>query len=550
MKVRTFGLSIALTLFCMIFSCSTSDDVVEREKPEKPTVITDTVIVRDTVYSRDTVYERDTVYVPDTVVVEDTDPRILEFQLLESQNPTTLVSNIDCKISGDSLIEGWIPHIASDKHFIPHFTCVGNVSINNSRVASDTTVIDFSQPVVLKVEEGTSSKTYRVLIHAFTGLPVCWIETDDGKDIYSKYQLKKGHIKIQEDVVTRSAGEVFEADMQIRGRGNSTWELDKKPYKIIFDEKQKIIGMPSGKSWAFLANYADKSMIRNRVAEHLGNMSRLSWTPRSRFTEVFLNGRYQGTYQVIEKISVSKHRVDIGEDGFILEIDAYAPGEADARFFYANRLPQPINIKAPEVKMYDQKFVQAKSAIYEAETALYGNNFKDEETGWRKYFDEASMVDWYIINEIAKTWDAIRWSSTYMTWVPGEKIFMGPLWDYDIAFGNSESGGDGCDSRPQGFQIKNQAWISQLFRDPYFVQLVKERYQYFYSQKSAIMAEINADANYLKLSVQENDNKWQILYNHTWRNRDIWGSYMNEVENLKEWLNIRMDWLKEQFDKM
>ena len=82
------------------------------------------------------------------------------------------------------------------------------------------------------------------------------------------------------------------------------------------------------------------------------------------------------------------------------------------------------------------------------------------------------------------------------------------------------------------------------------MQLVKERYQYFYSQKSAIMAEINADANYLKLSVQENDNKWQILYNHTWRNRDIWGSYMNEVENLKEWLNIRMDWLKEQFDKM
>ena len=549
MKGKAFGLAFALIVFCMVFSC-TSEDTVESKKSEQTDVPAktkpDTVIVRDTVHERDTVYVTDTV----TVTLEDTEPRILEFQLLESQNPSNLISNVYCEIIGDSLIEGWIPHIASDKHFIPHFTSVGSVSIDNHPVESDVSVVDFSRPVVLKVDEESNSRTYQVQIHAFTGLPVCWIETDDGKDIYSKYDFKKGHIKIQEDVVTRSAGDVFEADMQIRGRGNSTWDLPKKPYKVMFENKESFLGMPSGKMWAFLANYADKSMIRNRVAYYLGNISKLSWTPRTRFAEVFLNGRYQGTYQIAEKVNVSKHRVDIGEDGFILEIDAYAPGEADARYFRTNHLAQPINIKAPAVKMYDEKFNQAKSQIYEAEKALYGSNFKDEETGWRKYFDAESMVEWYIINEIAKTWDAIRWSSTFMTWVPGEKICMGPLWDYDIAFGNSESGGDGCDSRPQGFQIKNQPWISQLFRDPYFVQLVKDRYQYFYSKKSAIMAEINADANYLKLSVQENDNKWQVLYNHTWRNRDIWGSYMNEGENLKEWLNIRMDWLKDQFDKM
>ncbi|MBP5777559.1 MAG: CotH kinase family protein [Prevotella sp.] len=480
----------------------------------------------------------------------DTEPRILEFQLLAANNPERLISNVNCEIIGDSVIEGWIPHITSDKHLIPHFTSVGSVSIENNRVVSDTTVVDFTQPVVLKVEEEQNTRVYRVLIHAFTGLPTCWIQTNDGKDIYSKYDFKKGHIKIQEDVVTRSAGDVFEADMQIRGRGNSTWDLPKKPYKVMFENKESILGMPSGKSWSFLANYADKSMIRNRVATYLGNLSRLSWTPRSRFAEVFLNGRYQGTYQITEKVSISKHRVDISEDGFLLEIDAYAPGDVTARYFYTNRLSQPINIKEPVVKMYDEKFNQAKSAIFEAEKALYGNDFKDEEKGWRKYFDAESMVDWYIINEISKNWDAIRWSSTYMTWTPGGKIIMGPLWDFDIAFGNSENGGDGCDSRPQGFHIKNLAWISRLFEDPYFVQLVKERWPYFYSKKSAIMAEINEDANYLKLSVLENDNKWQILYNHTWRNRDIWGSYMNEIENLKEWLDVRMDWLDKEFSRM
>ena len=82
------------------------------------------------------------------------------------------------------------------------------------------------------------------------------------------------------------------------------------------------------------------------------------------------------------------------------------------------------------------------------------------------------------------------------------------------------------------------------------MQLVKDRYQYFYSKKSAIMSEINADANYLRLAAQENDNKWQTLYIHTWRNRDVWGAYYNEVEYLKEWLDVRMDWLKKEFDDM
>lgn len=546
MREKSLSLCLSLTLLCIVFSCSSSDDTVE----PKTVLVRDTVFVKETVLERDTILERDTLFLPDPAKQEDDQPRILEFQLLKSENPVGLISNVNCEIFTDGLIEGWIPHITSDKHFIAHFTSRGSVSIDNNPVTSDVTVVDFSHPVTLKVENEGAAQTYQVLIHSFTGLPVCWIETDDGKGIDSKFEFKKGHITIREDVVTRSAGDVFESDMMIRGRGNSTWDLPKKPYKVKFDTKQSILGMPSGKPWAFLANYADKTMIRNRVAGYLGKWSCLAWTPQSRFTEVFLNGRYQGTYQVAEKISISDHRVNIGEDGYILEIDAYAPGEYDARYFYTNHLTQPVNIKEPLVGMYDQKFNQVKTAVCEAEAALYGPNFKDPETGWRKYFDAEAMVDWYIINEIAKTWDAIRWSSTYMTWVPGEKIIMGPLWDYDIAFGNADSSGDGCDSRPTGFHIKNMAWISQLFRDPYFVGLVKDRYQYYYSKKSDIMAEINEDANYLRLAVQENDNKWQTLYVHTWRNNEIWGSYMNEVEQLKEWLDIRMDWLKKEYDDM
>lgn len=544
MKGKSFGLIFTLMVLSMVFSCA-SEDTVEPEKPEgKEIPETKT----DTVYVRDTMYVRDTVHVSDTVVVGDTEPRMLEFQLLASQNPAILIDNVNCEIIGDSLIEGWIPHITQDKLLIPHFKSIGQVSINGSSVVSDVTTIDFSEPVKMVVGEGVEAKTYRVLIHAYTGLPVCWIETEGRKKIESKDEYLKAHMTIQKDVVTR-ANNAFETDMMIKGRGNSTWLVPKKPYRIKLDKKESILDMPKGKAWALLANYMDKTMIRNRVAYYLGEKSKLDWTPHSRFVEVWINGRYNGNYQFIEKYTVSDQRVDIGDDGFLLEIDAYASGEKDARYFFTNYLPQPINIKEPKIEWSDSKFALAQNQVMEAEAALYGSNFKDPESGWQKYFDATSMVDWYIINEMAKSWDAIRWSSTFMTWTPGEKIFMGPLWDYDIAFGNADAS-DGCDSSPQGFQIKDQAWISRLFEDPYFVGLVKERWKFFYGLKSAIMSEINADANYLRLSVQENDNKWQTFYKYTERNRDIWGAYYNEIEYLKEWLNTRMDWLDHQFSNM
>lgn len=543
MKEKTFGLALVLIVFGMVFSCTKDEDVVT---PETPDPVRE--IVHDTVQVHDTVYVRDTEQVPDSIDVKEGEPLVWEFTLLASKNPERLVSDVRCEITGDSLIEGWIPHLTDDKLLKPHIKCIGKVSVNGIPVTSDITEIDFSDPITLKVEEDGNIKLYKVLIHAYTGLPVCWIETEGRQKIESKDQYLKAHMTIKKDVVTRASAP-YEVDMEIKGRGNSTWQLPKKPFRIKLDAKESILDMPKGKSWVMLANYTDKTMIRNKLAYYLGSLSRLDWTPQSHFVEVWINGRYNGTYQFCEKVSVSKQRVDISEEGFLLEIDAYASGEADSRYFVTQVLPQPINIKEPQVTYGDANYNLVRNFVLEAESTLYSYYFADPETGWQKYFDATSLVDWYLVNEIGKSWDAIRWSSTFMTWTPGGKIVMGPLWDYDLAFGNADAS-DGCDSSPEGFQIKPQAWMHRFFEDPYFVQLVKERWQYFYAKKKVIMAEINADANYLKLSAQENDNKWQTFYRYTERNRDIWGSYMNEIEYLKHWLNVRMEWLDKEFAKM
>ena len=123
---------------------------------------------------------------------------------------------------------------------------------------------------------------------------------------------------------------------------------------------------------------------------------------------------------------------------------------------------------------------------------------------------------------------------------------MGPIWDFDIAFGNTNYANRG----PEGFWIKTANWISRMFEDPAFVAKVKERFNYFYSKREDIMREINENAMYLKYAVQENENRWHTFYTYTWPNYDIWGSYNNEVQCMKEWLNARFEWLKGEFDKM
>jgi hypothetical protein len=275
----------------------------------------------------------------------------------------------------------------------------------------------------------------------------------------------------------------------------------------------------------------------------MGSISSLDYTPRYHFVELMLNGMYMGTYQLGEKLKIGKDRVNVGDDGFLLEIDAKAAD--DEVTFMTEHLEQPVNIKDPEVVVEDENYNYIKSYLMKAENALYAENFTDETEGWQKYLDLDSFVDWYLINEIAKNCDAAFVSSCYMNLKRGGKLKMGPLWDFDLAFGNidySES------YDPKGFLIKYVSWYSRLFQDPAFVAKVKERFNYFYSHKDDIMRDINENAQYLRYSVEENNNKWGTLYNYTWPNYDIWGNYLNEVQYLKNWLNERFEWLKKELE--
>lgn len=461
---------------------------------------------------------------------------ISKFKFSVDDNKMQIINDIEFKIE-DNRITGRIPYYTKLESLIARFeTNASMVKVGETIQISGVTANNFVEPVEYTVlHEDGSEETYTVEVTNFTGLPVLFIYTDNKEPIASKDNYVNGTIFFD------GAGE-FEnltAPMRIKGRGNSTWSMPKKPYRIKFDEKQSMAGFPANKDWVLLANYADKTSLRTEVAFNISRNTSLEYTPRTQHVEVFINDVYNGTYVLTEQLKIGKDRINVTDDGYLLEVDQLSRLDEGDVYFTTDRIL--LNIKDPDVELNSERYNWIRDFVIAAENALYGVNFKDPQNGYAKYIDVGSFVDWYLVNEITKNNDAKFFSSCYMNITPGGKLKMGPVWDYDIALGNVNYNNN---YDPTGFWIKNSKWISRLFEDPAFVELVKERYNNLRGIiLNNIIAELNQDASYLSWSMIENNNKWGTLYTYTWPNDAIWGSYNNEIQYLKTWLSQRISWL-------
>jgi hypothetical protein len=464
--------------------------------------------------------------------------KLLSFKFLAENNPRNLLKDVNFEISADNEVSSFISYILENRKFIPTYeTTYGVLMLGDEEVVSGETELDCSLPLELKLVSEDETLTYKLSIRYFTGLPIVYINTEDKKPIESKDEYVKGSVRIVSNNVNGVPD--FESAMKIKGRGNSTWNFAKKPYKMKFDSKVSLLGEPEDKEWVLLANYTDKTQIRNEIAFFMGELSSLDYTPRTHYVEVVLNGIYNGTYQLCEQLKISKSRVNVGDDGYLLEADMKA--DADDVTFKVTHISQRLNIKDPEVEVDSEAYTYVVNHLNYIDEVLFSDNFADPVEGYAKYMDVLSFVDWYLINEITKNPDSRFDTSCYMHLSRGGKLTMGPLWDYDIACGNINYHVLAAD--PEGFWVKSVPWYVRLFEDPAFVSLVKERFAYFYGKQNEIFAEINRNAEYLQYAAVENNNKWGTLYNYTWPNNEILGTYQSEVQNMKNWLIRRFEWL-------
>ena len=372
----------------------------------------------------------------------------------------------------------------------------------------------------------------------------------------------------------------FEGSIGIEVRGSSSRDQPKKQYGVEVrdadgqDQAVALLGMPEESDWVLYAPYNDKSLIRDALAYRLGR-SLGRYAPRTRFCELVLNGEYQGVYVLIEKIKRDKDRVDIaklkeedisGEDvtgGYIIKIDkiegsggegwisAYPPleGKSNQAIFFQYHYPKADKI-TPEQQTYIQQFMAS------FEGALSSDNFADPTQGYAQYIDVGSFVDYFIANEVARSPDAYR-ISTFMhkqKSTDGGKLAMGPIWDFNLGFGNVDyclKGGTeglvtGFNSVCSQDEWLVPFWWSRLLEDPAFAGQLGSRWAELRSNALAtdrILAQVDSAATLLNEAQERNFVRWPILGQYVWPNAFVGQTYQEEVDQLKNWISARMSWL-------
>ena len=386
----------------------------------------------------------------------------------------------------------------------------------------------------LKFEAGTS-KEYCIYSRSFTlktegteglivktGLPIIYINTENSKEITSKEDYLNATFRINGRGVAEGLDEVT---CQIRGRGNTTWGWPKKPYLVKFDSKQSLFGMPKHKRWILLANFMDRTMMRNLVAMKVSSMTNLDWTPRCQSVELVLNGKHVGNYLLIEQVRVDKNRVPVTEmapediegealtGGYLLELDFHFDNKFQwlSEFGHSNEWiwgrndVVPFGIKYPdEDDINNTQINYIKEYINDTATALYGDDFTDPEKGYAAWIDIDSFIDYWIVFEVMGNHELGNPGSVYMHKDRGGKLIAGPCWDFDWGVLSYKTS-------PQartGLLNSKAIWYARLFEDPAFREKLKKRFEELLPKLETIPDYIDQMEKTLSQSAALNFSMW------------------------------------------
>lgn len=498
------------------------------------------------------------------------------FSFLMEHNPS-LSADVTCTVNEDGTITGTFTDILKSYILIPSFELdCEQATVGAVVQTSGKDKHDFSKSVSyeVKMNDGTyRTFTVKMSIPKVPKLPVFRINTENAYPILDKKNYIPGTVVIEDPdgaYWDTPRLEVKIVENGIRGRGNSTWDMPKKPYKIKFDEKISIFGLGEDKEWVLLANYADKTLLRNVVAMKLSEIVGMEWTPSMLPVEVYLNDEYMGCYTFSEHKKVSKHRVDldiVGESdnsGDAVTGDYYMEIEQnldETTCFRTSICGIPMMFSDPEVPTAAQ-YDYIVGYFYDAENALMGNNFTDPDNGWQKYIDIESFAKAYIVNELTKNIDGNMRKSSFITKEKGKKLEMYHLWDYDLTLGNCNYLDDefGATDGPEGWFIKDFScnywthgwnhtnWYTRLTDDPAFCAKVKEIWDKHHQELSSIPDFIDVKAMIMEDAQKRNFKRWDILNTSVWPNVVVKGTYAGEVEYLKDYYTKRFRWLDGKFN--
>lgn len=376
-----------------------------------------------------------------------------------------------------------------------------------------------------------SSNAFKVASNSIfglnTGLPVVVLNTPNATPIVSKEEWIAGATV----TIYNPDGSIdYDGKLSVKGRGNSTWsQFPKKPYAMKLDNKSEILGMKKHKRWCLLANWMDRTLIRNDVAFEISRRTQLEWTPSGKFVELILNGEHKGNYYLCEQIKVDNNRVNIAKDGgFLMECDLWY----DEEFKFKTKLHNvPWQFKAPDWVTQEQ-FDYLYNFVAEFEQSLF-TEASFIQRKYINYIDSGSFVDWWLVNELAQNSEVNQPKSAYVYMDKDGKLTAGPVWDFDWGTFIPKD-------KYNYIAMGQKYYIYQMFRDKEFRKLVKARWTSYKAALSGIPAYIDEIASKLTESDKINITMWPI--NKT-TNQDESLSYKEAIAKLKQAYEGKFQWL-------
>ena len=429
-----------------------------------------------------------------------------------------------------------------------------------------------------------------------TNLPIVWIEVG-ARDI-DRYRRIDARMKIIDngpgnlnyaDTVAHPGQRIdYSGHIALRYRGNSTYnDSPKKPYsfrtldgtlKYGSKKKVKILGMGKDDNWALMAPYSDKSMMRDMLTYELMRPW-MEFTPRGRYCEVFLNGTYYGVYILCEVVSKGKHRLNLdkpGKDGdaltgdYLLEVDCNDEPTYTSHYHPVSSQGVPykdkvilIQYKSPDLdELNERQLAYINGRVNQMEAALASQDYRNPQTGYRRYIDVASFIDYQLATELGHNVDGYRLSGKFYKRRDGlDGRFKMAIWDTNLAYGNTKNC-EGWRTDTWIYQSNDVLygagevylvpfWWYRLNTDPDYTNALKARWAQMRAanlSESRIMATVDSLATLLTSHGAEarNSQAWPRWGQYVWPNYYIAKDFNDEIAYLKRWLHDRIAWMDEQ----
>lgn len=339
-------------------------------------------------------------------------------------------------------------------------------------------------------------------------------------------------------------------DAEIRGRGNSTWNLyPKKPYRIKFSEKTSLFGEAKNKSWVLLAMYNDFSYIKDRLAFTLADsIGSDAFVPSYNYVELYLNGTYKGIYLLTDQVDENKGRAGVKFDftaedkevPFLVEIDEYAPDEGEEGIHYFTVSGRYFAIKYPEEdeRYTDEQFTYIKEYIETVDALCRKKNVTLSELS--EYLDIESFMDFYIVQELMGQTE-INFKSVYMSRAVGGKLKMGPIWDFDWSVNGpylTEYKNVNID-RIEGL-CSGDNFFGNLYKGSHeFRAALSRRYLEIRDGLKAAIDTVDSEKDILRSAIKKDKIRWHLFH--------FDADFDARSDEVIDWVSRRLLWMDKAF---